>query len=140
MLIQILTLFPEMFTGPLENSIIKRAREQKLVDFRLINFREFTIDKHRTVDDTPYGGGSGMVLKPEPLFRALQFAKEYRECAQVVLLTPQGRVFRQETARQLATVDHLILISRYSYNSGQPIDHDGGKPISLSLRTRACSR
>lgn len=110
MLIQILTLFPEMFTGPLENSIIKRAREQKLVDFRLINFREFTIDKHRTVDDTPYGGGSGMVLKPEPLFRALQFAKEYREGAQVVLLTPQGRVFRQETARQLATVDHLILI------------------------------
>lgn len=99
-----------MFSGPFENSIIKRAREQKLVDFRFINFREFTTDKHRTVDDTPYGGGCGMVLKPEPIFRALQFAKDGREDAKVILLTPQGSVFRQETARQLASAEHLILI------------------------------
>ena len=72
MLLQILTLFPEMFTGPLQSSIIKRAQEQGLVEFRIWNFREYTTDKHRTVDDLPYGGGDGMVLKPEPIVRCLE--------------------------------------------------------------------
>lgn len=121
MLIQILTLFPEMFTGPLNSSILKRAQEQGRVEFRLWNYREFTADKHRTVDDTPYGGGCGMVLKPEPIYHCLQAAKNaaavnHREPGispgepKVVLLTPQGKVFRQEIAGELARTDHLIMI------------------------------
>lgn len=110
MLIQILTLFPEMFVGPFQNSIMKRAQEQGLVQFRYIDFREFTTDRHRMVDDTPYGGGSGMVLKPEPIFRALQAAKEIKPNAKVILMTPQGETFKQAMARHLATLDHLIII------------------------------
>lgn len=110
MLIQIITLFPEMFDGPLNHSILKRAQEQQLIEFRYLNFRDFAYDKHRMVDDTPYGGGSGMVLKPEPIYRALQAAKAVKPDATVILLTPQGEVFKQERARQLATCRHLILI------------------------------
>jgi tRNA (guanine37-N1)-methyltransferase len=116
MLIQILTLFPQMFTGVLESSILKRAQEQNLVKFELINFRDFATDKHHMVDDTPYGGGSGMVLKPEPIFRALQYAHQQnrqqteRGKAKVILLTPQGKVFKQEIARELATAEGLIMI------------------------------
>ncbi|HBE79389.1 MAG TPA: tRNA (guanosine(37)-N1)-methyltransferase TrmD [Firmicutes bacterium] len=110
MIIQILSLFPEMFYGPFQNSILKRAQELKLVEFRLINFRDFTLDKHRMVDDIPYGGGSGMVLKPEPIYRGLQFAKETKPEAKVVLLTPQGQTFKQQTAEQLAAAEHIILI------------------------------
>lgn len=110
MLIQILTLFPEMFTGPFENSIIKRAREQKLIEFRWLNFRDYTTDKHRMVDDIPYGGGSGMVLKPEPIFRCMQFAKQATPNAFVILLTPQGTVFNQRIAGELACKEHLIFI------------------------------
>lgn len=110
MLIQILTLFPEMFTGPFQSSILKRAQEQKLVEFRLLNFRDFTTDKHRMVDDIPYGGGSGMVLKPEPLFRCLGFARETSPNAKVILLTPQGETFKQQIVGDLATEEHLIII------------------------------
>lgn len=110
MLIQILTLFPEMFAGPFENSIIKRAREQKLIEFRWLNFREYTTDKHRMVDDIPYGGGSGMVLKPEPIFRCLQYAREAAPNPYVILLTPQGVVFNQRIAGELARHEHLIFI------------------------------
>jgi tRNA (guanine37-N1)-methyltransferase len=109
-LIQILTLFPEMFAGPFENSIIKRAREQKLIEFRWLNFRDYTTDKHRMVDDIPYGGGSGMVLKPEPIFRCLQVAKQAAPNPFVVLLTPQGAVFNQRIAGELARYEHLIFI------------------------------
>lgn len=110
MIIQILTLFPEMFQGPFQNSILKRAQEQKLVEFRLINFRDFTTDKHRMVDDIPYGGGSGMVLKPEPIYRGLQFAKETNPSPKVILLTPQGKTFKQQNAEQLANEEHLVFI------------------------------
>jgi len=110
LLIQILTLFPEMFEGPFNHSILNRAQEQRLIEFRFVNFRDFAYDKHRMVDDTPYGGGSGMVLKPEPIYRALQAAKAVKPDAKVILLTPQGEVFKQERARQLAAYRHLILI------------------------------
>lgn len=110
MLIQVLTLFPEMFESPFQSSILKRAQEQQLVKFRYIDFREYTIDRHRMVDDTPYGGGSGMVLKPDPIFRALQDAKEIKPNAKVILMTPQGETFQQATARNLAELNHLIII------------------------------
>jgi len=110
MLIQILTLFPEMFEGPFQNSILKRAREQNRVEFRLINFRDFTFDTHRMVDDSPYGGGSGMVLKPEPVYRCLQAVKEGCPEPTVILLTPQGKVFDQTQARRLSSFEHIILI------------------------------
>lgn len=110
MLIQILTLFPEMFTGPFHSSIIKRAQEQGFVEFRWWNFRDYTTDRHRSVDDTPYGGGSGMVLKPEPVYRCLEEAKHLAPGARVLLMTPQGETLRQETARELADLEHLILI------------------------------
>ncbi len=110
MLIQIMTLFPEMFTGPLQHSILKRAQAQNLVEFNLINFRDYTTDKHHMVDDTPYGGGSGMVLKPDPIYRALQAATFEKPTAQVVLLSPQGQKFSQAKARELSQVEHLIMI------------------------------
>lgn len=110
MIIQILSLFPEMFSGPFQNSILKRAQEQKIIEFRFINFRDFTLDKHRMVDDIPYGGGSGMVLKPEPIYRSLQFAKETKPDPKVILLTPQGETFKQQTARKLAAEEHLVMI------------------------------
>lgn len=109
-LIQILTLFPEMFISPFSSSILKRAQEQSLVEFRFINYRDFTTDRHHMVDDTPYGGGCGMVLKPEPIFRALATAKEVKPGAKVILLTPQGQMFGQPIARELAQLEHLILI------------------------------
>lgn len=110
MLLQILTLFPEMFTGPLHSSIIKRAQEQGLVEFRIWNFREYTTDKHRTVDDVPYGGGDGMVLKPEPIVRCLRAVQEGSPPAKVVLLTPQGELFKQSIAEELAQESHLIFV------------------------------
>jgi tRNA (guanine37-N1)-methyltransferase len=110
MLIQIMTLFPEMFAGPFSSSILKRAQEQKLVEFRLLNYRDYTNDKHRAVDDTPYGGGSGMVLKPDPIYRCLQDAKTAKPDPKVILLTPQGIPFQQQQARELAQNDHLIMI------------------------------
>ncbi|HYH02804.1 MAG TPA: tRNA (guanosine(37)-N1)-methyltransferase TrmD [Bacillota bacterium] len=110
MLLQIMTLFPEMFDGPFSHSIIKRAQEQKLVEISLLDFREYAFDKHRMVDDTPYGGGSGMVLKPEPIYRCLQDAKAGRPQSKVVLMTPQGIPFQQAIARDLAREEHLIMI------------------------------
>ena len=110
MLLQILTLFPEMFTGPLQSSIIKRAQEQGLVEFRIWNFREYTNDKHRTVDDLPYGGGDGMVLKPEPIIRCLEAVQKGAPPGKVVLLTPQGELFKQPIAKELAEEDHLIFV------------------------------
>lgn len=108
MRIDVLTLFPEMFT-PLESSIVGRARERGVVDIRLTDIRDFALDKHRIVDDTPYGGGPGMVMKPEPLFAAIE---SVRPCdrGHVVLLDPQGTRFTQKRAWQLAEKSHLIFI------------------------------
>lgn len=110
MLLQILTLFPEMFNGPFQSSILKRAQEQGLVEFRIRNYREYATDKHRTVDDVPYGGGDGMVLKPEPIISCLKAVQEGTRPAKVVLLTPQGELFQQSIAKELAAEEHLILI------------------------------
>ena len=107
--IHILTLFPAMFAGPFSESIIKRAIERGLVSISVHNIREYTHDKHRVVDDYPYGGGPGMVMKPEPIFEAVEEVKT-NEDAPVILLTPQGRQFDQEAANELAQSEELIFI------------------------------
>ncbi len=108
MLLDIVTLFPGICEGPLRESIVGRARERGLVTVRTTNPRDFTQDRHRTVDDTPYGGGVGMVLKPEPLVAAVESVRG--AASHVVLLTPQGRTFTQVTARRLAGMAHLVLV------------------------------
>lgn len=108
MRIDVLTLFPEMFT-PLQSSIVGRARERGIVDIRLTNIRDFALDKHRIVDDTPYGGGPGMVMKPEPLFAAVESVRSSGG-AHVVLLDPQGTPFTQKRAWQLAEKSHLVFV------------------------------
>ena len=109
MRIDILTLFPEMFPGPFGASIIKRAIDGGLVSLNIYNIRDYTHDKHHTVDDYAYGGGAGMILKPEPIFEAVESVKEEDTCP-VVLLTPQGRPFSQPVAQELSGHSRLILI------------------------------
>ncbi|MDI9442344.1 MAG: tRNA (guanosine(37)-N1)-methyltransferase TrmD [Firmicutes bacterium] len=105
----ILTLFPEMFAGPLGTSIIGKAREKGLLSVDLRNIRDYALDKHAIVDDTPYGGGAGMVLKADVLVRAIEAVKG-DEPAPVVYLTPQGRLFDQQLAAELAQLPRLILL------------------------------
>jgi tRNA (guanine37-N1)-methyltransferase len=107
--IDVLTLFPAMFAGPLDESIIKRARDAGLLDLQLHQLRDWTHDRHKTVDDRPFGGGPGMLLKPEPIFDAVESLR--REKTRVVLMSPSGRQFNQAIARELARVDHLLLVT-----------------------------
>ncbi len=114
--IDILTLFPQIFQGLFSTGIFKRAIDQKLVSISLHNIRDHTHDKHHTVDEYPYGGGAGMVLKPEPIFEAVESIKSSMSVEQgagtlpIILLTPQGRLFTQEVAHELSRYSHLILI------------------------------
>ena len=108
MRIDILTLFPEMFDGFLNTSIIKRARDNGNVDIRVHNFRDYSTDKHNRVDDYPYGGGAGMVLMCEPIFRAIEAIKT--DDAIVIMMSPSGSVFKQTVAVDLAKKKHLILL------------------------------
>ncbi len=112
MRIDVLCLFPEMFDSPLNQSIIKRASERGLVNIVIHNIRDYAYDKHRTVDDYPYGGGPGMVLKPEPIFEAAETIRGQLGAGEtpVVLLTPQGRLFSQPVAQELASHPRLMLI------------------------------
>jgi len=115
MRIDILTLFPEMFDGPFSSSIIKRAVDRKLVSINIHNIRDYTHDEHSTVDDYSYGGGAGMVLKPEPVFEAVESVKagikqELVDILPVILLTPQGRLFSQKVADELSRHSFLMLI------------------------------
>ncbi|MFD2208804.1 tRNA (guanosine(37)-N1)-methyltransferase TrmD [Virgibacillus halophilus] len=107
----ILTLFPEMFAGVMNTSIMKKAQEKNKFDYHLINFREFTKNKHNKVDDYPYGGGAGMVLAPQPVFDAVEaLTKEHREKTRIVLMCPQGEPFTQEKAVELSKEENLIFI------------------------------
>jgi tRNA (guanine37-N1)-methyltransferase len=116
MRIDIITLFPKMFAGPFDESIIKRAQEKGLVRIKIHNLRDWATDERGTVDDRPFGGGVGMVLKPEPIFAAVEDIKRnststMKQCSNLtILLTPQGRLFNQKTARDLAKFENLILI------------------------------
>ncbi len=109
MKIDVLTLFPGMFAGPLDESIVKRARTNGLLDLKIHNLRDYTHDRHKTVDDRPFGGGPGMVLKCEPIFEAVENLAG--EKTKVILLSPAGRKFDQSIARELATEEHLLFVS-----------------------------
>ena len=108
MKIDVLTLFPGMFPGPLDESIIKRACESGRLQLGVHDLRDYTHDRHRTVDDRPFGGGPGMLLKPEPLFEAVEALRG--EKTRVILMSPAGRPFRQEIARELAGEKHVLLV------------------------------
>ena len=109
MRIDILTLFPEICRAPLGESMMKRAQSSGVLDLRIHNLREWTTDKHRIVDDAPFGGGQGMVMKPEPIFAAVESLRS--DDSTVILLTPQGRRFSQTMASELTQRPHLIFIS-----------------------------
>ena len=110
MRLDILTLFPDLFTPFLKESIVGRALQKGLVDIRLTNIRDFARGPHMTTDDRPYGGGDGMVMKPGPIYRALQSIERVGEESLVILLTPQGVRFEQSVAWELSRMDHLILV------------------------------
>src|SRR5438477_2928126 len=112
MRIDIITLFPEICRAPLNESIMKRAQESGALDLRIHNLRDWTTDKHHVVDDAPFGGGQGMVMKPEPIFKAVEELKskiENRE-SRIVLMSPAGRRFDQKMAIEFSSESHLLII------------------------------
>ncbi|MGE8204106.1 tRNA (guanosine(37)-N1)-methyltransferase TrmD [Heyndrickxia sp. NPDC080065] len=111
MKIDVLTLFPEMFNGVFGSSILKKAAEKNAVQYNVINFRDFADNKHQTVDDYPYGGGAGMVLKPQPIFDAVdKLCLDNENKPRVILLCPQGKVLTQKISEELAKEEHLIFV------------------------------
>ncbi len=110
MRIDVVTGLPGILNGPLNESIIKRAQAAGIVEINICNLRDFTHDKHKTIDDVPYGGGPGMVLKPEPVFECVEKLKSDRDYDDVILLTPDGEVFNQALANELSLKNNLILI------------------------------
>jgi tRNA (guanine37-N1)-methyltransferase len=134
MRIDILTLFPAMFQGPFAESIVKRAVERNIVNIFIHNLRDWGIGKHNVVDDYPFGGGAGMVMKPEPLFEAVEAIKAQGDHADapVILLSPQGRVFDQKTAAEMAAHKRLILIcGHYEGVDERVIEHLVTDEISI---------
>jgi tRNA (guanine37-N1)-methyltransferase len=110
MRIDLLTLFPEFFGSPLSQSMLQRAKNQGAMEFRVINLRDYTTDRHHVVDDRPFGGGPGMVMKVEPLVVAIRAARQEDPGIKIILMSPQGGLFTQEKARELAGLQHLLLI------------------------------
>jgi tRNA (guanine37-N1)-methyltransferase len=128
----IVTIFPEFFAGPLDHGIVRRAREARLVETRVHDLRSFTHDRHRTVDDRPFGGGEGMVLKPEPLFEAVESLGSAAGGSAVVLLSAAGKPFRQETARRLAKLERIVLLcGRYEGVDERVAEHLATEEISV---------
>ncbi len=113
--IQIISLFPEMLTGVLNSSMMWKAQQERAVEFKIIQLRDFGLGPRKQVDDTPYGGGDGMLLKAEPLFAAIEQAKAYDSTAKVVLMTPRGRRWLQATAKQWADAEngYIFVCGRY---------------------------
>lgn len=111
--IKIFTIFPEMFDGPLNSSLLGKAREKGILDIDVINFRDYSTDKHKAVDDTPYGGGAGMVLQPNPVVAALRDNVDLAdEDLEIIMVTPQGRIFNQEAAGELAAKEKVSVYLR----------------------------
>jgi len=137
---EILTIFPDFFRGPLDYGIVRRAREAGLIEIAIHDLRAFTHDRHRTVDDRPFGGGEGMVLKPEPIFECLEAMQvtpreeRLREAARetVVLLSPQGRMFTQSVAQELAVLERVVLIcGRYEGVDERVSEHLADREVSV---------
>ena len=135
---EIITIFPEFFAGPLDYGIVRRAREARLVDVRVHDLRAFTHDRHRTVDDRPFGGGEGMVLKPEPLFEAVESLSRGTDSAgepsqpPSCLLSASGKLFRQETARRFAQLDRIMLLcGRYEGVDERVAEHLATDELSI---------
>ena len=140
MKVEILTIFPDFFRGPLDYGIVRRAREAALIDITLHDLRAFTHDRHRTVDDRPFGGGEGMVLKPEPIFKALESLRvaprqdrlHANSRESVVLLSPQGRLFTQSLAAELSSFERLVLIcGRYEGVDERVAEFGADREISV---------
>lgn len=130
MKIDIITLFPKMFSGPFEESIIKRAKERGLVEINLIDLRKYGIGKHQQVDDRPYGGGVGMVLMVEPMFNAIKDMKT--KDSKVILMNPQGKVFNQKKARELSQEKHIIIVAgRYEGFDERIREHLADEELSI---------
>jgi tRNA (guanine37-N1)-methyltransferase len=128
--IDILTLFPDICRAPLGESIMKRAQENGIIDLRIHNLRDWTADKHHIVDDAPFGGGQGMVMKPEPIFSAVEDLRN--QASKVVLMSPAGHRFAQQTARQLSQGLHLIIIcGHYEGVDHRVIEHLVDLEISI---------
>src|SRR6266849_2124018 len=132
----IVTIFPGFFAGPLDYGIVRRAREARLVNIDVHDLREYTHDRHRTVDDRPFGGGEGMVLKPEPLFEAVESllgpAPAASSGTAIVLLSASGKLFRQETARRLAQLDRIVLLcGRYEGVDERVAEHLATDELSI---------
>jgi tRNA (guanine37-N1)-methyltransferase len=106
----VITIFPQMFASTLGHSILKRAQEKNLLKINLVDLRDYTTDKHKMTDDYPYGGGQGMVMKPEPLVAAIEDARKRSPKARVILLAPQGRVFKQSVAQRMASENEIVLL------------------------------
>src|SRR5690348_1877995 len=106
----VFTLLPEVFSPYLQVSMLDKAASRGLIDVHVHNIRDYTHDKHHTTDDTPYGGGGGMVMKPEPVFEAVESVLGIQPACPVILLTPQGRVFDQNIAQELAGHEHIAMI------------------------------
>ncbi len=129
MLISVVTIFPDFFTGPLSLSIPARAAAAGVVTYRMVDLRDYTHDKHRTVDDYPYGGGAGMVMKPEPFFEAIEALKPV---GPIVLLSPRGRQFTQEDARRYALGPELTLLCGHYKDVDQRVaDHLATEEVSI---------
>lgn len=128
--IVILSLFPEYFSGPFSESILKRAQEKGLIKLQHVNLRDFAFDKHRRVDDRPYGGGPGMLLKPEPVTRAIESVR--RTSSYVVYLSAQGKVLTNEKCRELSEHEHLILLcGHYEGIDERVIENEVDEEISI---------
>jgi tRNA (guanine37-N1)-methyltransferase len=132
----LITIFPEFFAGPFDYGIVRRAREARLVGVRVHDLRAFTHDRHRTVDDRPFGGGEGMVLKPEPLFEAVNSLGVTESSTNagtaVVLLSASGKLFRQDTARRFAKLDRMILLcGRYEGVDERVAEHLATDELSI---------
>jgi tRNA (guanine37-N1)-methyltransferase len=129
----ILTIFPEFFRGPFEHGVIAKARQGGRLEIQIHDLRHWTYDRHRTVDDRPFGGGEGMLLKPQPLFEAVEsILPERSEATRVVLLSAQGRLFEQRSAQELARRDELLLIcGRYEGVDERVAEHLADEEISV---------
>jgi tRNA (guanine37-N1)-methyltransferase len=130
MRIDIITLFPEICRAPLNESIMKRAQESGALRLRIHNLREWTTDKHHIVDDSPYGGGQGMVMKPEPVFAAVESLRT--DLSKVVLMTPQGRKLDQQIAQEFSAEEHLVIVcGHYEGIDHRVVDHLADAEISI---------